>query len=384
VRIAAIVAIALTASLGGWALWQSQHRASEPPPAAHLFATGSEAGEGVAVAALGRLEPAGGVRQIGAQPGDRLGSLQVRVGDRVEAGAELAYLESRTLAQAERDLAQSQLDDARTRLEAEQIVAATTVSAAELGVEETRLQQHDIANQEARVGLARANVELVGKELARLTGLSTEIVPPQELDQKRLLERQAQEELRVAETLLAKLKAGTSLAERAALGKLKAAQANARLLTAGGGIASLEQTVRLSQARLDRTVVRAPIAGQILEILTQPGEILSQRPILQMADTSQMQVIAEVYETDIAHVRLGQKAVASSRALSAPLAGQVVEIGSLVAQNEVQSLTASTPSAQRVVKVRIQLDDSAAAARLINLQVDVQFLGGTEVAKAGR
>ncbi|MBL9124445.1 MAG: efflux RND transporter periplasmic adaptor subunit, partial [Planctomycetaceae bacterium] len=314
----------------------------------------------------------------------RLGSLQVRVGDRVQAGAELAYLESRTLAQAERDLAQSQLDDARTRLEAEQTVAATTVAAAELGVEETRLQQHDIANQEARVGLARANVELIAKELARLTGLSTEIVPPQELDQKRLLERQAQEELRVAETLLAKLKAGASLAERAALGKLQAAQANARLLTAGGGIASLEQTVRLSQARLDRTVVRAPHAGQILEILTHPGEMLSQRPILQMADTSQMQVVAEVYETDIAHVRLGQKAIASSRALAAPLAGKVVEIGSLVAQNEVQSLTASTPSAQRVVKVRIQLDDSAAAARLINLQVDVQFLGGNEVAQAGR
>ena len=386
VRIALAIVVGLVLLIGGWYLFSSNRArpGSHGKPQTALGTSGdasaaADPGQAV-VAALGRLEPSGGVRQIGAQPGDRLGQVLVRVGEKVTAGAELAYLDSRSLIEAERDLAQSQLNDARQKLDAEKIVSATTVATAELGLDETKLQQRDIANQEARVGLAQANLELIQKEIARLDGLSAELVPPQELDQKRLLERQAREELNVAKTMLDKLKAGTSLAQRAAQGKLDAARANAKLLEAGGGIGSLEQTLRLAQARLDRTIVRAPLAGEILDILTQPGEMISQRPILQMADLSQMQVVAEVYETDIGQVRLGQRAVATSRALGEPLQGSVVEIGALVSQNEVQSLTASTPTAQRVIKVRIQLDESAKASRLINLQVDVQFLGGQQAA----
>ena len=178
----------------------------------------------------------------------------------------------------------------------------------------------------------------------------------------------------MATTLLEKLRATISLTEKAAKAKLDAAQANAQLLEATGAIASMRESLRLAQTNLDQSVIRAPLAGRILDIQTRPGEMIGQRPILQMADVSHMQVIAEVYETDIRHVRLGQKAVATSRALPAPLTGKVVEIGSIVSQNNVQSLTASSSSAQRVIEVHIQLDDSAAAARLIHLQVDVQFL----------
>jgi HlyD family secretion protein len=199
-------------------------------------------------------------------------------------------------------------------------------------------------------------------------------VPPQELEQKRLLERQAREEVRVASSLLDKLNATVPLTQKAAEAKLDAARANAQLLEASGAIASMQESLKLAQTGLDQTAIRAPLDGRILDILTHPGEMIGQRPILQMADVSHMQVVAEVYETDIRHLRLGQKAVATSRALPASLTGKVVEIGSVVSQNEVQSLTASTASAQRVIKVRIELDDSAAAARLINLQVDVQFL----------
>lgn len=386
VRVALILVMALVVAVGGWLLWgrlRPDHPAAtsgQRHAAAALDPADATDGRQVVAAALGRLEPAQGVLQIGALPGERLGQVLVRVGDQVEAGAELAHLDSRPLREVERDLAQSQLHDAQLRLSAEKAVAATTVAEAQLGLEQAALQELDITNQQARSGLAAANLDAVGKELARLEGLSNDLVPQQELDQKRLLERQAQQEVLVAQTMLDKLRAGAKLAERSAAAKVAAAKANAELLEAGAGIGSLEQGLRLAQARFDQTVVRAPLAGEILDILTQPGEMISQRPILQMADLGRMQIVAEVYETDIGQVRKGQRALATSRALASPLAGTVIEIGAVVSPNEVQSLSASAPSAQRVVKVRIQLDEDRPAPRLINLQVDVQFLAGNEAA----
>lgn len=381
-----VLSIVLLAAVAGWFAWQASRSDRLPAGDSETSATGAaggvDAAGGVGVAALGRLEPEAGVIQVGALPGERLGQVLVRVGDDVAEGAELAYLGSRPLRQAQRDLARIQLEDAQARLKAEKIVAATVIAEAQVVVEQSRLQVLDINNQEAQVGLAQANLDQVQKELARLEGLSSDLVPAQELEQKKLLERQAREEVRVATTLLDKLRATAVLAEKAAEAKLDAARANAQLLDASGAIASMEESLRLAQTNLDQTVIRAPLAGRILDLLTRPGEMIGQAPILQMADVNRMQVVAEVYETDVRHVRIGQKVVATSRALSAPLSGKVVEIGSIVSQNEVQSLTAATSSAQRVVKVRIDLDDSAAAARLIHLQVDVQFLTSGDTAAA--
>lgn len=383
VRYLLIATTVVILAVAGWWLWSGGRTAAPPPES--VAAQGAAPGQidrpangRVEVAALGRLEPTEGVRQIGALPGERLGKLLVRAGDEVAADAELAYLDSRPLRQAERDLAAAQLEGARSRLEAEKAVARARIAEAELALEQARLQRHDISSQEARVGLAEANHEGMRRELARVEGLSAGLVAPQELDQKRLLERQAREELRVAVTLLEKLRASIPLAERAAAAQLEAAQASARLLDASSEIESLEQQLRLAQTRLDQSVIRAPLAGQILEVLTRSGEMIGQRPILQMADLEHMQVAAEVYETDIGQVRIGQPAVATSRALPTPLRGKVVQIGSIVSANEVQSLTASAPSAQRVVKVLIELDEAGPAARLINLQVDVQFLAGSD------
>ena len=187
-RLTLIIAVVLLAAVVGWFVW-NQTRPDRPPNAVGELSSSAAAGDGnsaggaagqVGVAALGRLEPAEGVVQIGAIPGDRLVQLLVGVGDDVPKDAELAHLGSRSLRQAERDLAQIRLDDAQARVKAEKFVAATVVAEAQVAVEQSRLQGLDINNQEAQVGLAEANLEQVQKELARLAGLSAELVPPQD------------------------------------------------------------------------------------------------------------------------------------------------------------------------------------------------------------
>jgi HlyD family secretion protein len=81
--------------------------------------------------------------------------------------------------------------------------------------------------------------------------------------------------------------------------------------------------------------------------------------------------VAEVYETDIGRVRLGQRATVSSPTLGAPIQGKVAKIGSMIFKNDVLSVDPAARIDARVVEVRILLEDAARVANLSNLSVDV-------------
>lgn len=125
------------------------------------------------------------------------------------------------------------------------------------------------------------------------------------------------------------------------------------------------------QAELQRSLVRAPMDGRVIHIVTRPGEMVSEQGILELANVSSMFAIAEVYETDIRHVRTGQRATISSAALENDLEGTVKVIRQKVEkQDEIGTDPAARKDA-RIVEVLIELDDSVPAAGLSNLQVDV-------------
>ena len=87
---------------------------------------------------------------------------------------------------------------------------------------------------------------------------------------------------------------------------------------------------------MELTIIRAPKDGQILDIYADPGEAVSPsgEPILALGDTRQMYVVAEVYETDIGLVKVGQSATITSRngAFNQALTGTVEEIGLQIAK----------------------------------------------------
>jgi HlyD family secretion protein len=94
---------------------------------------------------------------------------------------------------------------------------------------------------------------------------------------------------------------------------------------AGQVIAVLDQEA-LRQAALERQYVRAPFDVQVIEILARQGERATQG-IAEVGRTDRVYAIAEVYETDIGRVKLGQRARVESPALSGPLEGSVDRIG---------------------------------------------------------
>ena len=141
----------------------------------------------------------------------------------------------------------------------------------------------------------------------------------------------------------------------------------------------------LAAERVRRRTIYALIDGRVLNVIAHPGELVGgDKTILTMGDTSRMRAVAEVYETDVGRVRLGQDATITSRALDHPVTGTVVEIGRMIFKNDVLNVDPAARADARVVEVRIELDDAERTAGLTNLTVEVLINGGDRpVAAAG-
>ena len=67
--------------------------------------------------------------------------------------------------------------------------------------------------------------------------------------------------------------------------------------------AELDEAITASErvrADYELTLVRTPIAGEVLEVNARPGEVVGPNGIVELGDLSRMIVVAEVYATDVA------------------------------------------------------------------------------------
>ncbi|MCP9916147.1 HlyD family efflux transporter periplasmic adaptor subunit [Cyanobium sp. ATX 6F1] len=111
---------------------------------------------------------------------------------------------------------------------------------------------------------------------------------------------------------------------------------------------------------LINTVLRAPIDGTVLRLRARVGERPGDNGILELGASERMEVVAEVYESDIDRVRLGQSVRITSEngGFDGALLGKVLRISPQVRQRVVVSTDPTGDADARVVEVRIQLDPS--------------------------
>jgi len=83
--------------------------------------------------------------------------------------------------------------------------------------------------------------------------------------------------------------------------------------------------------------------------------------------------VAEVYETDIQKVRIGQPAEISSAVFSGKLQGTVGQIGLKVDKQDIFDVNPQADTDNKIIDVKIRLkpEDSKKVADLTNLQVRV-------------
>jgi len=128
-----------------------------------------------------------------------------------------------------------------------------------------------------------------------------------------------------------------------------------------------------AKARLELAVVRAPLRAQVLEIHAYPGERVGPEGIMELGRTDKMYAVAEVYETDITAVEVGQSAKIRLSAMDRVLTGKVERISLKVGRLDVVGTDPIAKTDARVVEVFILLDDSEAVSRFTNMQVKVEI-----------
>ena len=137
------------------------------------------------------------------------------------------------------------------------------------------------------------------------------------------------------------------------------AQSQANLKRLSAEIAHAEAEQRIATEALKNTLIHAPVSGTILKILTWPGERISDNGLLEIADLTQLDVVAEVYESDLIRIKVGQKATISAKGFNQPYTAEVRELGYLVRKNDLNDTDPLADRDNRIIEVRLTLDDAA-------------------------
>jgi multidrug resistance efflux pump len=287
------------------------------------------------VGGAGIVEPAQREARLAGGAAGVVERVRAKEGDRVAEGDALVDLESSVEAAAVKS-AQADLDSAR---------AALTRA-----LNGQRVEDRDAATADASAAKARA--ELLATVAARTEKLFKDgAVTQEELDRARLGASSDKASAAAAEARARAMVAG-SRAEDVAVARAASAAAEARLAQA--------------QATLDRRQIRAPYAGEILQVKVRAGEYYtpgsSEAPIV-LGDTSRLRARMDVDERDIGKVRLGQPAYVVADAYpNEKIRGKVAEIGRRMGRKNVRT---DDPTERLDTKILEVVLDLAGAERLV-------------------
>jgi HlyD family secretion protein len=138
---------------------------------------------------------------------------------------------------------------------------------------------------------------------------------------------------------------------------------------------SARADVSVAEAILDKTRIRAPSAGTILQVNGKVGEAIgssSDQPLVVMGDTTAMRVVAEVDEIDAAKVRTGQNVfVRSDTYPGREFEGKVTAIAPSLAPPRIGQRGPRRPTDVEVLEVTILLDGTVPL--LTGMRTDVFF-----------
>ena len=377
------------------------------------------------VYALGRLQPAQGVISISALPGERLKELDPDVveNELSPANGILGLLASYDLGKVQLQALEkkAKLSDLKRNHEIQ--LAKAQYAQAEAGLAQAEAKQHELELQSGKLSALEVASQLASEEHAQLADLRK--ADPELVTRHQLAKQANQLEMARQDFLIASQSFGSN--KDAADKAVNAAHANVAVtaitldqLAQAYDRQAIEQEINVAKETLKRSILSAPNAPAealenvthieckqdrqpgkpetygpftVLKIFVRPGEFITQTPIVQLGDLSQMVCIAEVYEADVKELEVGQAVTLRSPAFSGLFAddpaadtkanqrkggiqGRVQRIGSIIASPGLANRNPLAPADRNVVEVRIEITDQDAikhASKRVGLQVTVEF-----------
>jgi HlyD family secretion protein len=282
-------------------------------------------------AAPGRVEPRTGQIRIGSGIPGRVVDVAVATNDRVNEGEVLIRLDDKET-RARLTAAEAEVAARKRERDAQPGTA---------GREDVRKAEDGVFAAERAVTNARFALDSVLAADRKSPG------SPQALLQARKQVAEARDKLRQEHIAFA-----------AAHAKTKAPAPNR--LEAGLIAARAELTT--AEELLDKTRIRAPLTGSVLQVNAKSGELVApspELPLIVMGDLTVIRVRAEVDEQDVAKIKLGQKAFVRSNAYPGrDFAGKVTELAPSLGLPRMGSRGARRATDVEVMEVMIDLEGS--------------------------
>lgn len=326
------------------------------------------------VAAPGIIESASEEIEVSAEIPGKLREVLVEEGDRVTMNQVIAILENSDLT--------AQVQTAKTSIETlrrQQETAKARLAAAEADklriVNGARLEER----REARAGYEQT--------LAALTQSERDLERRSKLyaagDISREEFERARRDFEIAQKRNLEINERYNVINAAArTDDLMKAEATIKLASSQiqeilAQIAEAEARVREAEARLSKTIVLAPISGVVLRRRRQAGESFSPENssdgIVTIGDVSNLKVRAEVDETDVAKIKVGQMAYATADAFGAEkFRGRVVRINQILGRKNFRTERPTEKVDTKILEVLIELEPNQKLP--VGLRVDT-FIG---------
>ena len=293
------------------------------------------------IASLGRIEPGERVLQIAAPAGSIVNELRVRRGEKIEAGHVLATLRDTPIYQAKVAYAEQRLMMAQT----------------EWKIMESGERPEAVRAQEALIAALEAEMRLINIRSERYGSLL----------QKSHISQDSFDEIASQQGVIdARIQRERSILESLRSGRVE-------------DVHKAEIAVRLAQAQLEEAQaalalqqIRSPIHATVLDIHAWPGESVGEDgALVSLGDTDNMMVLAEVYESDVPRLQIGQRATFRGQAFEGELEGYVKEIQPYFEKSRIFSIDPADHADRRILIVRIQPDDPARLSSLSRAHVIV-------------
>jgi multidrug resistance efflux pump len=239
---------------------------------------------------------------VSAQIAGRLQQVLVQEGDSVTRGQLLATIVPKEL-QADQAFYASSMKSANAQVDA----ARASLVYQELQTrDQIRQAEANLSSTEAQLKQAQANLALAQRNFRRTDRLfEQQIVSQQDEDQARANLEANQANVEALEKQVQAARAAVALARS---NEEQIAIRQRQLLSNQHQFAAARAQVLAAQARLDYTEIRSPINGLVSLRAALSGEVVNPaQPIVVLYDPDKLWVRADVPETDIHLIRIGQQ-----------------------------------------------------------------------------
>jgi HlyD family secretion protein len=324
-KAAGIVAALVAAAFAGYLLSDGTYFSGE----SKTTKTEEKSGPQWVAAAPGRVEPVSGEVNIGAAILGQVADVTVKVNDKVEDGEVLIRLDD---------------EEARARLAAAEAEAGLRKRQRD-AEPSTSGREHVTKGEDAVYSSER---EVIGARFeldAALTGKRRGETTEQQLTDARRRLGKAQERVERERLSYAQAQAKANLPSPNQFeSALTAARAN----------------VALAASQLDKTRIRTPRAGTVLQMNAKTGEIVApspEQPLAVVGDMSVVRVKAEVDDGDVAKIKIGQRAFV--RSINYPgrdFEGTVSDLAPTMATPRISARGPRRPSDIEVLEMTINLE----------------------------